>query len=145
MLETIERYGLDAFQRRDGLLVRHLGRDDAPVDHRKLPDGVYEAEDQLDADGIADDEPYVLHVKVTKRGHHVEVDLSGSSRQARTSINAGWLDTKTGIGVAFKFLFDPISPFTSAAYRDIDIVLPGRRSPTPIRPTGRSSCTGRAR
>jgi N-methylhydantoinase B len=122
--ETIERYGLDAVQgaMRYSCDVSAETMRQAIID--RLPDGVYEAEDQLDADGVADDEPYVLHVKITKHGHHVEVDLSGSSRQARTSINAGWLDTKTGIGVAFKFLFDPLSPFTSAAYRDIDIVLP---------------------
>lgn len=124
MLETIERYGLDAVQ---GAMVYSCDISAETMRQSimdRLPDGVYEAEDQLDADGIADDEPYVLHVKITKHGHRVEVDLSGSSRQARTSINAGWLDTKTGIGVAFKFLFDPTSPFTSAAYRDIDIVLP---------------------
>lgn len=124
MSETIDRYGLDAVQgaMRYSCDVSAETMRQAIVE--RLPDGVYEAEDQLDADGIADDEPYVLHVKITKHGHNVEVDLSGSSRQARTSINAGWLDTKTGIGVAFKFLFDPLSPFTSAAYRDIDIVLP---------------------
>jgi N-methylhydantoinase B len=124
MTETIERYGLDAVQ---GAMLYSCDISAETMRQSimdRLPDGVYEAEDQLDADGVADDEPYVLHVKITKHGHRVEVDLSGSSRQARTSINAGWLDTKTGIGVAFKFLFDPISPFTSAAYRDIDIVLP---------------------
>jgi N-methylhydantoinase B len=124
LTETIERYGLDA--------VHGAMRYSCDVSAETmrlsfmeaLPDGVYEAEDELDADGIADDETYKLRVKITKRGHRVEVDLSGSSRQARTCINAGWLDTKTGVGVAFKFLFDPLSPFTSAAYRDIDIVLP---------------------
>ena len=124
MIETIERYGLDSVQgaMRYSCDISAETMRQSIMD--RLPDGVYEAEDQLDADGVADDEPYVLHVKITKHGHRVEVDLSGSSRQARTSINAGWLDTKTGIGVAFKFLFDPTSPFTSAAYRDIDIVLP---------------------
>jgi N-methylhydantoinase B len=122
--ETIDRYGLDAVHgaMRYACDISAETMRQAIAD--SLPDGVYEAEDKLDADGIADDEEYVLRVKITKKGHRVEVDLSGSSRQARTSINAGWLDTKTGIGVAFKFLFDPISPFTSAAYRDIDIVLP---------------------
>jgi N-methylhydantoinase B len=89
MTETIERYGLDAVQ---GAMVYSCDISAETMRQsiiEKLPDGVYEAEDQLDADGIADDEPYVLHVKITKHGHHVEVDLSGSSRQARTSINAG--------------------------------------------------------
>lgn len=124
LTETIERYGLDAVH---GAMRYACDVSAETMRHsimESLPDGVYEAEDELDADGIADDETYKLRVKITKRGHRVEVDLSGSSRQARTCINAGWLDTKTGVGVAFKFLFDPLSPFTSAAYRDIDIVLP---------------------
>ncbi|MCW3064221.1 MAG: hydantoinase B/oxoprolinase family protein [Solirubrobacterales bacterium] len=122
--DTIDRYGLDAV-----LGAMRYSCDISAETMRQaimeaLPDGVYEAEDELDADGIADDETYKLKVKITKKGHRVEVDLNGTSRQARTSINAGWLDTKTAVGVAFKFLFDPLSPFTSAAYRDIDIVLP---------------------
>jgi len=124
MQETIDRYGLDALHG----AMRYACDVSAETMRQSiaeaLPDGVYEAEDEFDADGIADDEAFRLKVRITKRGHRVEVDLSGSSRQARTCVNAGWLDTKTSIGVAFKFLFDPRSPFTSGAYRDIDIVLP---------------------
>jgi N-methylhydantoinase B len=124
LLETIERYGRDAV-----LGAMRYSCDVSAATMREavseaLPDGVYEAEDKLDADGIDDSEDYVLRVKITKREERIEVDLSGTARQARTCINAGWLDTKTAVGVAFKFLFDPVSPFTSAAYRDIDIVLP---------------------
>ena len=124
LLETIERYGRDAV-----LGAMRYTCDVSAATMREavseaLPDGVYEAEDRLDADGIDDSEDYVLRVKITKREERIEVDLSGTARQARTCINAGWLDTKTAVGVAFKFLFDPVSPFTSAAYRDIDIVLP---------------------
>ena len=39
-------------------------------------------------------------------------------------INAGALDTKTAIGAAFKLMLDRDTPFTSGAYRHIDIVLP---------------------
>ncbi|QEC47234.1 hydantoinase B/oxoprolinase family protein [Baekduia soli] len=126
MLETIERYGLDSVHgaMRYSCDVSAETMGDAVMD--AVPDGVYEAEDlALDADGQADDEGGLkIHVKIVKKGRRVEVDLSGSSRQARTSINAGYLDTKTAVGVAFKYLFDPVSPFTSGAYRDIDIVIP---------------------
>jgi len=54
----------------------------------------------------------------------IEVDLSGSSRQARTCINAGPLDTKTAIVAAFKILFDRTTPYTSGANRHIDVVVP---------------------
>ncbi len=126
LLETVDRYGLGAVHgaMRYACDVSAETMSDA-VDEA-LPDGVYESEDlAIDADGQADDEGGLkINVKITKKGRRIEVDLSGSSRQARTSINAGYLDTKTAIGVAFKYLFDPGSPFTSAAYRDIDIVLP---------------------
>ena len=122
--ETIERYGLDAVHGAMRYTCDVSAETMRTAIEEGLPDGVYESEGVVDADGVADDEEYLIKVKITKKGHRVEVDLSGSSRQARTSINSGWLDSKTAIGVAFKFLFDPISAFTSAAYRDIDIVLP---------------------
>ena len=42
-----------------------------------------------------------------KRGGRVEVDFSGTSRQARTCINATSLDAKTTVGIALKYLLDP--------------------------------------
>ncbi|MQA08967.1 MAG: hydantoinase B/oxoprolinase family protein [Pseudonocardiaceae bacterium] len=120
---SIDRYGVDAYlgatryscdvsaeAMRDGL--------------RSLPDGVYEAEEGIDCDGIDDDIEYRLKVKITKVGSKAEVDFSGTSPEARTSINASVLDTKTAVGVAMKFLIDPETPFNSGSYRDIDIILP---------------------
>lgn len=121
--ETIERYGIDAYLG----AIRYACDSSAETMRQALaalPNGVYEGEDYIDCDGIDDSEEYKVVVRLTKRGGRAEVDLSGSSRQARTSINAGWLDAKTAVGVAFKFLLDPTSPFTSATFRDIDIVMP---------------------
>ena len=123
IVESIARYGLDAFRG----TMRYCCDASAEAMRdafQKLPDGVYYAEEQLDADGAGDDEEIVVCAKITKLGSRVEVDLSGSSRQARTCINAGPLDAKTAIGAAFKLLFDRETPFTSGAYRDIDIVVP---------------------
>ena len=65
-----------------------------------------------------------MQVAITKRGDRLEVDFSGTSRQARTCINATALDVKTTVGVAVKYLLDPRGAFTSGLYRNIDIVLP---------------------
>jgi N-methylhydantoinase B len=89
-----------------------------------LPDGSWEGEDFVDCDGVDDAEAYRVHVRVTKRGGRAEVDLSGTSRQARSCINGTVLDAKTTVGVAFKYLFDPSTPFTSGTIRPIDIVIP---------------------
>jgi N-methylhydantoinase B len=63
-------------------------------------------------------------VRITKAGDRAEVDFSGSSRQARTSVNATFLDAKSVVGVAFKYLLDPRGVYSSGLMRPIDIVLP---------------------
>ena len=123
LLESIERYGEAAFR---GTIryccdVSAETMSDA-ID--RLPDGVYHAEESIDADGAGDDEPITVRATIVKQRGRLEVDLSGSSRQARTCINAGPLDAKTAVGAAFKLLVDRHTPFSSGAYRPIDIVVP---------------------
>ena len=77
-----------------------------------IPDGTWVGEDLIDCDAAGDDEEYRVRVTVTKRGGRAEVDFSGTSRQARTCINATPLDAKTTVGIAFKYLFDPEGWFT---------------------------------
>ncbi len=124
VLESVERYGVDA----------HFGAIryacDVSADAMRtalteaIPDGVYEAEDGIDADGVDDSLTYRVKVKIVKSGGDVEIDLSGTSVQARTSVNASVLDTKTAIVIAFKMLIDQHTPFNSGATRNIDVVIP---------------------
>ncbi|GHF69974.1 N-methylhydantoinase B [Amycolatopsis bartoniae] len=121
--ESVERYGAEAYLG----AIRYstdVSAEAMSTALAALPDGVYEAEEGIDCDGVDDSVEYRIKVRITKAGHRMELDFSGTSPQARTSINAGILDTKTAVGVALKFLIDPATPFTSGAYRDIDIVLP---------------------
>ena len=123
LTETIARYGFDAVQGAMGYVC------DAAAERMSLAlaaieDGEWEGEDAADCDGVDDSEEYRVHVKITKRGGRAEVDFSGTSRQARTCINATALDAKTTVGVAFKYLFDPRTPFSSGTWRDIDTVIP---------------------
>jgi N-methylhydantoinase B len=123
IVETIDRYGLDAFHG----AVRYacdLSYEAMANSIAELPDGVYQGEDLLDGDAVDDTEQYRVKVKVKVSGDRLEVDFSGTSRQARTSVNAGWLDTKTGVSIALMFLLAPTSAFTSGALRNVDIVLP---------------------
>ncbi len=123
LLQSLQRYGEDAF--RGSIRYCCDASAEAMSDAiDKLPDGVYHAEEPIDADGAGDDEPIILRAKIVKHKGRVEVDTSGSSRQARTCINAGPLDVKTAVGAAFKLLLDRHTPFSSGAYRPIDIVVP---------------------
>ena len=123
VLEAVDRYGEDAYL---GAMryVTDVSAEAMREGIAHLPDGTYLGEDLIDCDGVDADEEYRVRVRVTVAGERVEVDLSGTSRQARTCINSGWLDTRMAVGVALKFLLDPHAPFTSGIYRDVDIVLP---------------------
>jgi N-methylhydantoinase B len=123
LLETVERYGLQAVHGAMSYVC------DAAAERmsralEQIPDGTWTGEDIADCDAAADDEEYRVRVTIAKRGGRAEVDFSGSSRQARTCINATPLDAKTTVGVAFKYLFDPEGWFTSGAMRAVDLVIP---------------------
>ena len=123
LVETIDRYGVDAYLG----AVRYacdISAERMIQAIATLPDGDFEGEDGIDCDGVDESEEYRVKVKIVVRGNRLEADLSGSSRQARTCVNAGWLDTKMAIGVALKYLLDPKTPFTSGTFRSVDIVLP---------------------
>lgn len=123
LTETLDRYGKDAFL---GALDYRMDGSAEAMENALLtvPDGVYKGEDRIDADGDSADEDYVVRVTVNKRGPRVEVDLSGTSRQALGSINAGFLDAKTTIGLAFRLLIDRRSPYNGGSYRPLDVVIP---------------------
>ncbi|MCW4466931.1 hydantoinase B/oxoprolinase family protein [Glutamicibacter sp. MNS18] len=123
MLRTVGHYGVDALNGTTKFMI------DADAERvaaalLALPDGDWSGEGLIDADGLDDSESYPVVVTLRKRGERLEVDLSGSARQTRTSVNSTYLDTKTAVGVALKYLLDPSNPFTSGLYRSVDIVMP---------------------
>lgn len=121
--ENIARYGLDAY-----LGTLSYACDTSAERMRdaiaRIPDGDYTGSTLIDADGLDDSVDYTVQVTLRKRGSDIEADLSGTSAQARTCINAGVLDTKTALGVALTMLLDPEVPFTSGTWRNIDLVAP---------------------
>lgn len=121
--ESIDRYGIVAVH---GAMA--YACDDAAermaLGLQTVSDGEWSAVAAVDCDGVDDTEDYDLHVRVIKRGHRIEVDLSGTARQARTCINATALDVKTSVIVALKYLFDPRGRFCSGSFRNIDIIVP---------------------
>ncbi|GLI26518.1 hydantoin utilization protein B [Agromyces rhizosphaerae] len=121
--ESIDRYGLAAFH---GAMryATDAAAERMALGIAELPDGDWEAEHGVDCDGIDDTESYPVRVAIRKRGDRIEVDFSGTHRQARTSINATVWEVKTAIGVALKYNFDPRGRFNSGLFRNIDIVLP---------------------
>ncbi|NMO02721.1 hydantoinase B/oxoprolinase family protein [Gordonia sp. TBRC 11910] len=121
--ESIGRYGVEAYLGS----IRYstdVSAEAMQAAIATIPDGEYDAEERLDSDGIDDTLEYVVKLKIRKHGDQIELDFSGTSPQARTSVNCGALDTKTAVGVGLKFLISPDTPFTSGEYRNVDIVIP---------------------
>lgn len=137
--EIIERYGRPAY-----LGSLRYACDASAESMRRafagMPDGDYRASGSLDADGVDDDEEYTVELLLRKRGEKLEADFSGSSRQARTCINAGALDAKTAIGVGLKMLLSPESEFTSGTFRPIDLVIPPGSMVCALPPDGAVFC-----
>ncbi|BBF99368.1 N-methylhydantoinase B [Pseudonocardia autotrophica] len=121
--ENIDRYGSGAF-----LGTLQYAVDTSAERMReaigRIPDGDYVGTGLVDADGLDETEEFRIKVTLIKRGENIEAELSGTSRQARTSINASMLDSKTAVGVAITMLLAPETPFTSGTWRNIDMACP---------------------
>jgi len=122
LLRYIERYGVDAIKAGMRYSLDY-GERSMRRGLSELPDGIYYGEDHMDGD-VYDETPYLVKCKIVKKGTSVEVDFSGSSRQAQSSLNCTFGDTANATYVAFKVLCDPRTPTNSGAFRPIDVVVP---------------------
>jgi N-methylhydantoinase B len=86
LLDLIDQLGRDAFQAYCAQLLAYAERR-TRVDLRRLPQGVYRAEDFLDNDGVTD-EPVRVAVALIVDEDGVTVDLAGSAEQRLAPINA---------------------------------------------------------
>ena len=86
-----------------------------------LPDGVYQAEDFIDDDGVID-QPIRVHVSVEIRDDQVIVDLSQSDPQAQGNTNSTMANTHAAIYYVMIAVVDPQTPPNSGCYRPIKVV-----------------------
>ncbi|MDQ1524980.1 MAG: N-methylhydantoinase [Pyrinomonadaceae bacterium] len=71
---------------------------------KEIPDGVYEAEDALDDDGVACAAPCVLRVRVRIEGARARVDFDGSAAQVAGPVNAVEAITVSAVAYVFRCL-----------------------------------------
>lgn len=136
LLESLDRHGLDAYLGaiRYSCDVSAEAMRDAI--RTKIPDGIYEGEDIIDADGVDDSLEYKIKVTIRKHHSNLEVDLSGTSVQARSSINCGPLDVKAVVAVALKMLIEHKAHVSSGCFRNFDVVVPAGTICSAIPPDG---------
>jgi N-methylhydantoinase B len=122
LLEIVERRGEREAATYATQLIDYSGR---LMRHTiaAIPDGVYEAEDALDDDGITD-EPVRIAVRVTVRGERAVVDFNGSAPQVTGAINAVEAITVSAVSYVFRCLVGGEVPASAGLMEPIEVIAP---------------------
>src|SRR5213080_600445 len=89
----------------------------------QIPDGVYEAEDALDDDGITDQE-IPIRVRIAIKGERAQVDFTGSSPQVTGAINAVEAITVSAVSYCFRCLVGGDVPASAGLIEPIEVIAP---------------------
>jgi N-methylhydantoinase B len=122
VVEIAERYGTAALTAAFESLFAH-GEAQARRALTALPDGVYEASDVIDGDGISDDE-LPIRVRVTVRGDTMEVDFTGTSPASRGPVNCTRGALESACKTVFRAITDPQERSNEGCFRPFTIICP---------------------
>lgn len=120
--ELVERYGKDQLLEAMQELLDY-GERMTRAELEKLPEGVYEAEDVVEEDGLGNG-PFTIKVKVTISRNEMVVDYSGTSPQTAGPINCSYTGLVTGARCLFKAITNPDIPANGGCFRPLRIVCP---------------------
>jgi N-methylhydantoinase B len=91
---------------------------------RAIPDGVYEAEDALDSDGVCEGE-VSIRVRVEVKGERARVDFSGSAPQVKGPLNAVEAITVSAVAYVFRCLVGAEEvPASAGLMEPFEVVAP---------------------
>ncbi|MQA83141.1 MAG: hydantoinase B/oxoprolinase family protein [Streptosporangiales bacterium] len=99
----------------------------------KLPDGVYEAEDFVDDDGIGNG-PFPIKVEITIEGDEITFDFTGTHPQVPGPVNCTTTSLHSGVRTIVKAITSPEIPVNEGCFRPVKIVCPPRTIFTAERP-----------
>jgi len=98
-----------------------------------LPDGVYQAEDWVDGDGISD-ERFPTHVEVRIEGDTITFDYSGSCDQLQGPVSCSRSALVSAVKTIFKAIVDPQAPSNEGWFRPLEVVAPDGTVFTAVKP-----------
>jgi N-methylhydantoinase B len=133
--ELVEKYGVDnVVAAMDSLL--DYGERMTLEELKKLPAGVYEAEDVVETDGLGGG-PFRVKVKVTIAPDRLTADFTGTSGPAIGPINCSRTGLVTGVRCVFKAITNPEIPANGGCFRLLDVVCPpgtliSAQAPAPV-------------
>lgn len=99
----------------------------------QLPDGVYEAVDNIDDDGIGNG-PFEVRVKVTIDGDRMICDFTGTHDQVPGPVNCARTGLYSAARAILMALTDPSIPASEGCFRALEVVCPDNTIFTCSRP-----------
>lgn len=88
-----------------------------------IPNGVYEAEDALDNDGVSEVE-IPIRVRITIKGERAIVDFTGSAPQVAGAVNAVEAITVSAVSYVFRCLVGSDVPASAGLIEPIKVIAP---------------------
>ncbi len=119
LTELADKYGVETVEQYlDEMLNYSERRMRAAL--TSIPDGVYEAEDVIEGDGITDD-TFTIRLTLEAKGDRVRTDFTASDDASQGPLNCRWPSVAACVYYVLKACLDPELPPNAGAYRPIDI------------------------
>ena len=118
----VERRGLDTVLATFDEVIAYAERR-AREAIRRLPDGRYEANGEVEGDGVTDDD-LPIRVAVTVAGDTIEVDFDGTAPAAAGNVNAPIAVTRAACTFAVKVALGGDVPVNAGLYEAVSIRVP---------------------
>jgi len=123
LLEIIERRGAHEAIEYASHLIQYSARIMRQT-IAAIPDGLYQAIDSLDDDGVTPGEVQI-RVRITIEGSRARVDFHGSSPQVAGPINAVEAITVSAVAYVFRCLIGIDVPASAGLMEPIEVIAPG--------------------
>lgn len=130
--ELCRRYGADALAAATASALEQ-GERLSRAEIARIPNGVYEAEDAIDGDGISED-PIPIRVAVTVREDSMQVDFTGTSPQVEGPVNCARGALESACKTVFRAITAPQAASNEGAFRPFEVICPAGTVFTAQRP-----------
>ncbi len=111
-LETVKFYGKELISYAEKYMKSII---------ENIPDGIYEAEDFIEDDGI-DSTDIKIHVSITVNRNKCTVDFSKSDKQVKGALNAVHAITASAVYYVFRALAKEDIPTNAGCFRPIEVI-----------------------
>ena len=118
--ELCENYSLDTVKFYGKELISYAEKYMKSI-IENIPDGMYEAEDFIEDDGI-DSTDIKIHVSINIKGDRCTVDFSKSDKQVKGALNAVHAITASAVYYVFRALAKEDIPTNAGCFRPIEVI-----------------------